>query len=92
MFDVHDVISDLEVAEIGKEGGDFRLLTLRARGDRVRFVEQIARAENCEVSVRKHDTIGDVSLGQRGGEDLSGKVAGFIGITFAAASAASKTE
>ena len=92
VFDVDDVVSDLQVAEVGEEGGDFRLLALRARGDGVGFVEEIARAEDGEVRVGEDDAVGDVGLGERGGENFSGEVAGFVGVAFAAAGAASQAE
>jgi len=46
VLDVDNVIADLEVAEVGKKRGHFRLATLRARNHRFGFVKQIARAEN----------------------------------------------
>ena len=92
VLDVDDVVSDLQVAEVGEECGDFRLLALRARGDGVGFVEQIARAEDGEVRVGEHHAVGDVGFGERGGEHFSGEVAGFVGIAFAAAGAAAQTE
>ena len=36
--------------------------------------------------------IGHIGFGQRGGENFSGEVAGFVGITFAAAGAAAQAE
>ena len=92
VFDVDDVVSDLQVAEVGEERGDFRLLALRARSDGVGFVEQIARAEDGEVRVGEHHAVGDVGFGERGGEDFSGEVTGFVGVAFAAAGAAAQAE
>ena len=44
------------------------------------------------MRVGKHHSIGDVSFGQRGGQDFAGEVTGFVGIAFAAARAASQAE
>ena len=44
------------------------------------------------MGVREKDAVGDVGLGERGGEDFSGEVAGFVGVAFAAASAAAEAE
>ena len=92
VFDVNDVIADLQIAEVGEERGDFRLLALRARSDGVGFVEQIARAEDGEVRVGKHHAIGHVGFGERGGENFAGEVTGFVGVAFAAAGAAAETK
>ena len=92
VLDVDDVVSDLQVAEVGEERGDFRFLALRARGDGVGFVEQIAGAEDGEVRVGEKNAVGDVGFGQRGGENFSGEVTGFVGVAFAAASAAAQAE
>ena len=59
---------------------------------RLRLVEQIARAENGEVGVRKDDAIGDVGLGQRGGKHFAGEIGSFVGITLSAARAAAQAE
>ena len=53
VFDVDDVVANLQIAEVGKERRDFRFLALRPRGHRIGFVEQIARAEDGEVRVRE---------------------------------------
>ena len=90
VLDVDDVVSDLEIAEVGEERGDFGFRALRARGDGFGFVEEIAGAEDGEVGFGEQDAIGDVGCGQRGGEDFSGEVAGFVGVAFAAAGAASQ--
>ncbi len=92
VFDVDDVVADLQVAEVGEECGDFRLLALRARSDSVGFVEKIASAENGEMGVGEHHAIGDVGFGERGGENFSGEVTGFVGVAFAAAGAAAQAE
>ena len=92
VLDVDHVVADLQIAEVGKERRDFRFLALRTGGHRLGFVEQIARAEDGEVRVGKHHAIGDVSFGQGGGENFAGEVAGLVGITFAAARAASQAE
>ena len=92
MLDVDDVVSDLEVAEVGEEGGDFGFGSLRTRGDCVGFVEEIARAEDGEIRFGQQDAIGDVGRGERGGEDFAGEVAGFVGIAFAATGAASQAK
>ena len=92
VFDVDDVVADLQVAEVGEERGDFRFLALRARGDGVGFVEQIARAEDGEVRFGEQNAVGDVGFGQRGGENFSGEVTGFVGVAFAAAGAAAEAE
>ena len=46
VFDVHDVIANLQIAEVGEKGGDFGFRALGARGDGVGFVEEIAGAED----------------------------------------------
>src|SRR5215472_5622498 len=46
MLDVDDVVTDLEVAEVGEESRGFRFLALRAGDEGFGFVEQIARAED----------------------------------------------
>jgi hypothetical protein len=92
VLDVDDVIADLQVAEVGEEGGDFGFLALRARGDGVGFVKQVARAEDGEIGFGEQDAIGDVGFGERGGEDFAGEVAGFVGVAFAAAGAAAQAE
>src|ERR1700683_3701716 len=66
-FDVHDIIADLEVAEVGKEGGDFGFLALRARGYCVGFVEEIARAEDGEIGLGEQNAVWDVGRGKGGG-------------------------
>ena len=40
----------------------------------------------------KEHAIGDVSLGERGGEHFAGEVTGLVGVTFAAAGAASQAK
>ena len=90
MFDVDDVVADLQIAEVGEEGGDFGFLALRARGDQVGFVEEIAGSEDGEVRFGKDEAVGDVGLEERGGENFSGEVGGFVGIAFAAAGAAAQ--
>ena len=92
VLDVDDVVADLQVAEIGEECGGLRLLPLRARDDRLGLVEQIARAEDREIRVGQDDAVGDVGLGQRGGEHFAGEVRSFVGVTFAAARAAAQAE
>jgi hypothetical protein len=92
VFDVDDVVANLKVAEVGEEGGDFRLLALRARSHGVGFVEQVAGAEDGQVGVGEHDAIGDVGFGERGGENFAGEVTGFVGVAFAAAGAAAQAE
>jgi len=39
VLDVDNVIADLEIAKVGEEGRDFRLLPLRTSYDRFLFVE-----------------------------------------------------
>ena len=68
VFDVDDIISDLQIAEVGEERGDFRFRSLRTRGHRFRFIEQIARAEDRQVGLGEHDAVGHVGFGQRGGD------------------------
>jgi hypothetical protein len=92
MLDVDDIVSDLEIAEVGKECRDFRFLPLRTRGYRFGFIKQIARAEDGEVRVREHDTVRHVGFRERCSVDLAGEIAGFVGIALAAARAASQPE
>ena len=92
VLDVDDVVSDLKIAEVGEESGDFGFRALRARGDGIGFIEEIACAEDGEIGFGQDDAVGDIGLGERGGEDFSGEVTGFIGVTFAAAGAAAKFE
>ena len=42
VLDVDDVVSDLKIAEVGEESGDFGFGALRTRGDGFGFVEEIA--------------------------------------------------
>ena len=91
MLDVDDVVADLEIAEIGEKGGDFGFLAPWARGHEIGFVEEIAGSEDGDMSFGEDEAVGDVGLEQRGGENFSGKVGGFVGIAFAAAGAASET-
>ena len=46
VLDVDDVVSDLEIAEVGEECGDFGFRTLRAGADGFGFIEEIAGAED----------------------------------------------
>ena len=43
MFDVDDIVADLEVAEVGKEGGDLRFLAAGAAGDLLRRNQRFLR-------------------------------------------------
>ena len=92
VFDVDDVISDLQVAEVGKERRNFGLLALRARSHSVGFIKQVAGAKDGEVRVGEENSIGNVGLGKRRGEDFAGEVTGLVGVAFAAARAASQAE
>ena len=92
MLDVDHVIANLQVAEVGEKCRSLRLLTLRTRDHRIRFIEQIARAENGEAGVGEDDAIGHVGLDQRGGQHFAGEVGSFVGVTFAAARAAAQAE
>ncbi len=92
VLDVDDVVADLQIAEVGEKRGDFRFLPLRAGGDGVGFVEQIARAEDGEIRVGEQNSVGNVGLGKRSGENVAGEVAGFVGVAFAAAGAAAQAE
>ena len=44
------------------------------------------------LRVGEHDAVGNVGLGQRGGENLAGEIAGLVGIAFSAAGAAAQAE
>ncbi len=57
VLDVNHVVADLQVAEVGEERGGLRLLALRTGDHRLGFVEQIARAEDGEMGIGKHDAI-----------------------------------
>ena len=92
MLDVDDIVPDLQIAEVGEERRDFRFLPLRTRGHRFRLIKQIARAENGQVRIGEHDAVGHVGFRERRGINLSGEVAGFVGIALAAARAASQPE
>ena len=92
VLDVDDVVADLEIAEVGEEGGDFGFRALRTRGYGFGFVEEIARAEDGEIGFGEQNAIGNVGRGQRGGENFAGEVTGFVGVAFAAAGAASQLE
>ena len=92
VFYVDYVVADLQIAEVGEEGGDFGFLAAGARGYEVGFVEEIAGSEDGYVGFGEDEAIGDVGLKERGGEDFSGEVGGFVGIAFAAAGAAAQPE
>ena len=92
VLDVDHVVAHLQVAEIGEKCGSLRLVALRTRDDRLRLIEQIARAQDGEVGVGERDAIGDVSLGQRGGKQFAGEIGSFVGVTFSAAGAAAQAE
>src|ERR1035437_10877635 len=91
MLHVDHVVAHLEIAEVRKKSRDFRFLSLWPRRDQVRFVEQIARPKNRKMRVRQNEAVGQISLQQRGGENVAGKIRGFVGIAFSAAGAASQT-
>ncbi len=88
---MNDVIANLQIAEVGKKRRDFRFLSLRSRRHQVRFVEQIACPKNREMRFRQNKAVGKVSLQQRSGENVVGKIRCLVGIAFAASSAASQT-
>ena len=92
VFDVDNVVADLQIAEVGEERGDFRFL--RAAGGRLR--RRIRRTDRASRRWRdwlgEKNAVGDVGLSERGGEDFSGEVTGLVGVTFAAAGAASQTK
>src|SRR6202140_3344232 len=92
VFDVDNVVSDLQITKIRKERGDFGLLTLRARSYCVGLVKQIAGAEDGEMRIRKQHAVGNVGFRERGGENFAGEVTGLVGVAFAAASAASQAK
>ncbi len=91
VFYVDYVVADLQIAEVREEGGDFGFLAAGTRGDKVGLVEEVAGSDDGQVGVGEDEAVGDVSLEERGGENFSGKVGSFIGIAFAATSAASET-
>ena len=91
MLHMNDVVANLQIAEVGKKRRDFRFLSLRSRRHQVRFVEQIACPKNREMRLRQNKAVGKVSLQQRSGENVAGKIRGFVGIAFPAAGAASET-
>ena len=88
---VDNVIANLQIAEVRKKRRDFRFLPLRTRRHQIRFVEQIARPKNRQMRFRQDEAVGKVSLQQRGGENVAGKIGSFVGIAFSAARAASQT-
>ena len=92
MLDVDHVIADLQVAEVGKKCRNLGLLALRTRNHRLRLVEQIARAENRQVSVGQNDAVRHIGFDQRAGEDLAGEIGGLVGVAFSAASAAAQAK
>src|ERR1700722_1962865 len=85
-----DVIADLKIAEVGKKRRDFRLLALRAGCNQIGFVEKVACAKNCQPSLRQDKTVGEICFEQSGSEHIPSEIGGFVGITFAAASAATE--
>ena len=92
VLDVDDVVAHLQVAEVGEKCRGLRFLPLGARDHRIRLVEQIARAQNGKVGVGEGDAVGDVGLGQRGGEQFAGEIGSFVGVTFSAAGPAAQAE
>ena len=88
---VDNVVANLQIAEVRKKRRDFRFLPLRSRRHQVRFVEQVARPKNREMRFRQNKAVGKVSLQQRSGENVAGKIRSFVGIAFSAARAASQT-
>src|SRR5260370_32104175 len=88
---MNDVIDNLQIAEVGEEGRGFRFLPLRSRRHQVRFVEQVACPKNREMRFRQNEAVGKVSLQQRSGENVAGKIRSFVSIAFSAAGAASQT-
>ena len=92
VLDVDHVIAHLQVAEVGKECGNLGLRALRTRNHRIGLIEQIARAENRQVSVGQYDAVRHIGFDQRAGEDFACEIGGLVGVTFAATSAAAQTE
>src|ERR1700674_1830275 len=88
---MNDVVADLQIAKVREEGRDFRLLPLRSRRHQIRFVEQIARPKNREMRLRQDEAVGKVSLQQRSGENVAGKIRSFVGVAFSATRSASQT-
>ncbi len=62
MLDMHHVIADGEIAKVGEEGRDLRLLPLRMGQRNLRLIEQIARAKEHEVRLRQSDAFRHVGL------------------------------
>ncbi len=61
-------------------------------GYQIGFVEEVAGSEYGYVGFGEDEAVGDVGLEERGGEDFSGEVGGFVGVAFAAAGAATEAE
>ena len=89
---VNHVVPGLQIAEVREKRRDLRLLPLRTRRHRLRFVIQIARAKDDQVRIRQHDAVRNVSLRQRRGQHLARKIAGLVGVALAAPRAAAQTE
>ena len=51
VLDMDDVIANLQVAEVGEKCRGLGFLPLRTRDNRLRFVEQITRAQDCQIRV-----------------------------------------
>ena len=84
VLDVHHVIADGEIAKVGEERRDFRLLPLRMGQRNFRLIEQIARAEENQVRLRQRDAFGHISLHDGGGGYVFREVGGLVHINFAA--------
>ena len=84
VLDVHHVIADGEIAEIGQERRDFGLLPLRMRQRDLRLVEQIARPEEDQVRLRQGDSFGHVSLHDGCGFYVFREVRRLVHVHFAA--------
>ncbi len=78
MLDVHHVVADGEIAEVGEKRRHLRLLALRTPQRDFGLVEQIARTEENEVRLGQRDALGHVRLHDGGGGDVIGEVGGLV--------------
>ena len=84
MLDMHHVIADGEIAKVGEEGRDFRLLPLRMGQRNFRLIEQIARPEEDKVRLRQGDSFGHIRLHDGCGFYVFREVRGLVHVHFAA--------
>ena len=92
MLDVNHVVANLEIPEVGKKCRGLGFVPLRARGHRVRLIEEIARTQDGQVGVGKRDTIWNIRLRQRRREQFTREIRSFVGVALSASGAAAQAE